>query len=74
MSLVLLILANILLSLITESSNGDEVWFKRCYFGPVDIMKLRIKLLDEFGRTIDLNKSDYSFTLKIEQLYNMNIN
>lgn len=55
-------------------TNGDEVWFKRCYFGPVDIMKLRIKLLDEFGRTIDLNKSDYSFTLKIEQLYNMNAN
>lgn len=55
-------------------TNADDAWFNRCYFGPVDIMKLRIKLLDEFGRTIDLNKSDYSFTLKVEQLYNMNIN
>lgn len=55
-------------------TNCDDIWFKRCYFGPVDIMKLRIRLLDEFGRMIDLNKSDYSLTLKIEQLYNVNTN
>jgi hypothetical protein len=52
-------------------SNGDvDYQFKRSYFGPVDLMKLRIRLLDEFGRVIDLNNSDYSFTIRVEQLYN----
>ena len=32
-------------------------------------MKLRVKLLDEFGRVVDLNNSDFSFILRIEQLY-----
>tara|TARA_B100000795_G_scaffold253967_3_gene224514 strand:+ start:3680 stop:4987 length:1308 start_codon:yes stop_codon:yes gene_type:complete len=52
-------------------SNGDvDYQFKRSYFGPVDLMKLRIRLLDEFGRVINLNNSDYSFTIRVEQLYN----
>tara|TARA_B100001093_G_C26859137_1_gene1029010 strand:- start:5916 stop:7241 length:1326 start_codon:yes stop_codon:yes gene_type:complete len=51
-------------------SNGDvDYQFRRSYFGPVDIMKLRVKLLDEFGRVVDLNNSDFSFILRIEQLY-----
>ena len=51
-------------------SNGDvDYQFKRSYFGPVDIMKLRIRLLDEFGREIDLNNGDFSFTIRVEQLY-----
>ena len=47
-----------------------------CYFklSARKYLKLRIRLLDEFGRMIDLNKSDYSLTLKIEQLYNVNTN
>ena len=51
-------------------SNGDvDYQFKRSYFGPVNLMKLRIKLLDKFGRVVDLNNSDYSFTIRVEQLY-----
>lgn len=51
-------------------SNGDvDYQFKRSYFGPVNIMKLRIRLLDEFGREIDLNNGDFSFTIRVEQLY-----
>jgi hypothetical protein len=42
----------------------------REYFGPVDIQKLHISLYDEFGRIIDLNNMDWSFTLALEQLYN----
>ena len=41
----------------------------REYFGPVDIMNLTIKLLDEYGRIIDLNHMDWSFTLSFEKLY-----
>lgn len=42
----------------------------REYFGPVDIQKLHISLYDEFGRIIDLNNMDWSFTIALEQLYN----
>ena len=41
----------------------------REYFGPVDIMNLTIKLLDEYGRIIDLNNMDWSFALSFEKLY-----
>lgn len=42
----------------------------REYFGPVDIQRLRIVLYDEFGRIIDLNNMDWSFSLAFEILYN----
>jgi hypothetical protein len=42
----------------------------REYFGPVDIQRLHIALYDEYGRIIDLNNMDWSFTLALEQLYN----
>jgi hypothetical protein len=51
-----------------------DVIYKRNYFGPINLMKLRIRLLDKFGRVIDLNKSDYSFTLKLEQIYDSRVN
>ena len=41
----------------------------REYFGPVDIQKLHIKIYDEYGRIIDFNNMDYSFTLTFEKLY-----
>ena len=43
----------------------------RKYFGPVDIQKIRIRLTDEFGRTIELNNSDYSFCLNFRLLYDL---
>ena len=42
----------------------------REYFGPVDIQRLHISLYDEYGRIIDLNNMDWSFTLSFETLYN----
>lgn len=41
----------------------------REYFGPVKIQKLRIQLVDEYGRFIDLNQCDFSFTLRITSIY-----
>jgi len=48
----------------TESLNRT-----REYFGPVDIQRLSIQLLDEFGRVIDLNNMDWSFVLSFVCLY-----
>jgi len=41
----------------------------RKYFGPIDITKLQIKLLDAYGRIIDMNGSDYSFCLLLHIIY-----
>jgi hypothetical protein len=41
----------------------------RYYFGPVNITKLQIKLVDEFSRLVDLNYSDFSFTLRMTTIY-----
>ena len=42
----------------------------RNYFGPVNIQRLKITLLDEYGRVIDLNFMDWSFALAFECQYN----
>jgi hypothetical protein len=47
---------------------------KRTYFGPVNIKKLHIKLLDDMGRVVDLNNRDFSFGIEIEQLYDVHAN
>ena len=41
----------------------------REYFGPVDIQRLDIKFFDEYGRILDFNNMDWSFTLTFEKLY-----
>jgi hypothetical protein len=42
---------------------------KRVYFGPVNIERLRIKLLDDKGNVINLNGVEWSVTLISENLY-----
>jgi hypothetical protein len=41
----------------------------RSYYGPVDINKLHIKVMDEYGKIIDFNNMDWSFTINIDILY-----
>ena len=42
---------------------------QRTYFGPVDIERLHIELLDEYGRHINLNNMDWSLTIGLETIY-----
>ena len=42
----------------------------REYFGPTDINKLKIQLLDEYGRPFSLNNMDWSFIITFDCLYN----
>ena len=53
-------------SLADQFNPGDYV---RNYFGPVDIEKLRIQVIDEFGRVINLNNMDLSLSLTFVCLY-----
>ena len=41
----------------------------RFYFGPVDIQKLHIQLVDQFGRIISLNNMDWALALNFSMLY-----
>jgi len=53
-------------SLADQFNPGD---FVRNYFGPVDIEKLRISVVDEFGRVINLNNMDLSLSITFVCLY-----
>lgn len=38
---------------------------KRHFTGPVDIQKMKVALIDEYGRVVDLVNSDWSFSLRL---------
>ena len=59
-----------------NSVNFDDIFYqsRRNYFGPVNIKRLKIQLLDELGRVVDLNNNDFSFSIQIEQLYDAHLN
>ena len=42
---------------------------QRLYFGPVNIHRMTIKLLNDRGNMVDLNGANWSFSLVCEQLY-----
>ena len=62
---------NILARIAVQSSVAAAITFSniglvttpREYYGPVNIEKMQIQMLDEYGRIINLNNMDYSFCL-----------
>ena len=54
---------------IYKTYKVDDGQHVRTYFGPVNIRKLSIKLIDEYGRQVDLNNMDFSFGLALTCLY-----
>ena len=52
-------------------SEKNMTFSLRNYYGPVDIQKLQIQLLDEYGRIIDLNNMDFSFCLILQSVYDL---
>ena len=46
--------------------SSDGTLKMREYFGPQDINRLKIQILDDYERIIDINKTDYSLTLEFE--------
>jgi hypothetical protein len=59
-----------LYSLLLQN-NLNVVVLKREYFGPVTIQNLQIQLLDEFGRIVDLNYMDFSFSILLNIAYDI---
>jgi hypothetical protein len=56
---------------ISSQNNFNLITSPRQYFGPVDVQKLQIQLLDEYGRVLDLNNMDYSFCLTFQTIYDL---
>lgn len=52
-----------------DDGSSTQVNRQRNYFGPVDIERLDIKLIDEYGRIVDLNNMDWSMALTMECYY-----
>ena len=46
---------------------------ERLYFGPVNIHRMTIRLLNDRGDLVDLNNQNWSFSLVCEQLYRSNL-
>ena len=72
-------LGNNILARITITSNSnsildvngyDKIYKQRDYFGPVDIEKLHIRILDKNGVLLDINKNNYSLAFEFTCLYN----
>jgi hypothetical protein len=64
------------LKVSTQNNNTDYIEFggtlqnqERLYFGPVNIRRMSIQLLNDRGETVDLNGSNWSFSFVCEQLY-----
>lgn len=56
---------------VFTQNNLSLITTPRQYFGPVDIQKLKIQLLDEYGRVINLNNMDWSFCLTFQTIYSL---
>ena len=56
---------------IFAQNNLTSLTTPRAYFGPVDIQRLHVQLLDEYGRVVNLNNMDFSFCLTFETIYDL---
>lgn len=53
---------------IIYEDSSDRIFKTRKYFGPVKIQKLTVRLLDEYGKVVDMNNADISVTFEVESL------
>ena len=53
--------------MLIDDFNLDDA--ERVYFGPVDLERFRVRLVDDQGYTVNLNGNNWSFTLSATSLY-----
>ena len=57
-----------------QSQNDFTVYGEpRYFFGPVNIDRLHVEVIDEFGRTVNLNGMDFSFSIQMTVKHNVSI-
>jgi len=52
--------------LVANLTNGLLVADLRSYTGKIDLLKMNVQLLDEYGNSVNLNGLDFSFCLAVE--------
>lgn len=55
-------------SVIVDDSSG-MILKQRDYFGPINLEKIHVSIVDKYGEVVNLTNNDYSFTLEITSLY-----
>ena len=55
----------------TFDNNSNFIYKKREYFGPVDISRITIRLINQRGNSVNLHDSDWNFSLQVKTLYNL---
>ena len=53
---------------ILNDNGSDLVFKKRDYFGPVNLEKLKIRVLNRFGDVVNINANDFSLTFEVTTL------
>lgn len=56
---------------VYQNSFTDITCPPREYFGPVNLNNFNVQLMDEYGRILDLNNMDFSFTLLLTCVHNL---
>lgn len=56
-------------NVVIFENSADNIYKAREYFGPINLEKLRFRILDRNGNTLAMNDNDYSFSLEIKQIY-----
>jgi hypothetical protein len=54
--------------LVANLTNGLLVADLRSYTGQIDLLKMNVQLLDEYGQLVNLNGLDFSFCLAVEHI------
>ena len=50
---------------ILNDNGSDLIFKKRDYFGPVNLEKLKIRVLNRFGEVVNIGHNDYSMTFEL---------
>jgi hypothetical protein len=59
------------LFLPTFDNNSNFIYKKREYFGPVDISRITIKLINQRGNIVNLHQTNFNFTIQVKSIYNL---
>ena len=55
----------------TFDNNSNFIFKKRDYFGPVDISRITIRLINQRGNSVNLRDTDWNFSLQVKTIYNL---
>ena len=55
----------------TFDNNANFIYKKREYFGPVDITRISIKILNQRGNIVNFHQTNFNFAIQVKTIYNL---